>query len=80
LRPLELAEKKALYRLTKTVLVVLGLLLIAYGAWFLLSGMFYDPHDVDLWFGIFPVYLGAMMILISLAMKIEWFTDARKFW
>jgi len=71
---------KALYRFTKIVLVITGIFLIAYGAYVLLSGFFLSPGNYQFWIGIFPAYLGSMMILISLAMKVEWFTDARRFW
>jgi hypothetical protein len=80
LRPLELEEKTALYRFTKGILVLLGVFLIVYGAWFIGSGLLQNSHDSGYWFGLFPAYVGSMMILISLAMKIEWFTDARRFW
>ena len=80
MRPLELQEKKTLYRFTKSLLVVLGGFLIAYGVYTILSGLIVDPANLGLWFGIFPAYVGSMMILMSLAMKVEWFTDARRFW
>jgi hypothetical protein len=80
LRALELSEKKALYRFSKYMLVVLGGLLITYGCWFLISQYLAAPSNPEFWFGIFPAYIGSMMILISIAMKLEWFTDARKFW
>lgn len=80
MRPLELSEKKTLYKFTKAVLIILGLLLLALGAWYLANGLLGAERDPEFWFGIFPAYIGVMMILISLAMRIEWFTDARRFW
>ena len=80
MRPLELGEKKALYRFTKVLLVFSGIFLIALGGWYLAGGFIGSGHTADFWFGIFPAYIGVMMILISLAMRIEWFTDARRFW
>jgi hypothetical protein len=79
-RPLELHEKKALYTFTKAMLIVLGSALLVYGTWFFISRFLGSPHNPEFWFGIFPAYLGCMMILVSIAMKIEWFTDARRFW
>lgn len=80
MRPLELAEKKALYRFTKSVLAVAGTFLIILGGWYLTSGLLGRDPSGQFWIGIFPAYVGSMMILIALAMRIEWFTDARRFW
>jgi hypothetical protein len=80
LRPLEMGEKRALYRFTKFVLVISGVFLIGLGAWYLAGGFLGIEHTSEFWIGIFPAYVGVMMILISLAMRIEWFTDARRFW
>ena len=80
MRPLELGEKKALYRFTKTVLVITGAFLLVLGGWYLVGGLLGTEPAPQFWFGIFPAYIGMMMILISLAMRVEWFTDARRFW
>jgi hypothetical protein len=80
LRPLEFGEKKTLYRFSKVILILAGASLIVYGGWYVGYGLFESPHSTQSWFGIFPAYIGSMMILISLAMRIEWFTDARRFW
>jgi hypothetical protein len=80
LRAVELKKKKALYRFSKTVLLVGGTILIIYGCWFIVSQFLAVPSNPESWFGVFPAYVGAMMILISIAMKLEWFTDARRFW
>lgn len=80
MRPLEYAEKTRLYRFTKTLLVVLGAFLVVYGGWYIALGLITNSRDSGHWFGLFPAYVGSMMILISLAMRIEWFTDARRFW
>jgi hypothetical protein len=80
MRPLELKEKRQLYKFTKVLVIVLGVSLIAYGGWFFAINLFQDPSNLQYWFGIFPAYLGSMLILVSLAMKVEWFTDARRFW
>jgi hypothetical protein len=80
LRPLKDNEKRALYNLTKAALLVVGLGMTAYGLWFFVSQYLKSPGNSDYWFGIFPAYLGSMMVLISFAMKLEWFTDARRFW
>ena len=80
MRALELRKKKALYSFTKVVLVVVGAVLVVSGCWYLLSQYLAAPNNPEFWFGLFPAYIGAMMILISIAMKLDWFTDARRFW
>jgi hypothetical protein len=80
LRPLELNEKKVLYKFTKTVLIIAGAFLVGYGAYLMINGLVLDPSNQQYLFGLFPAYIGGMMILLSLAMRIEWFTDARRFW
>ena len=80
MRPLELAEKKVLYRFTKTTLALAGIFLVGLGGWYLATGLLGLDRTGVFWIGIFPAYVGAMMILISLAMRVEWFTDARRFW
>ena len=80
MRPLELAEKKALYRFTKTMVALVGIFLVGLGGWYLATGLLGLDRTGGFWIGIFPAYVGSMMILISLAMRIEWFTDARRFW
>jgi hypothetical protein len=69
-----------LYKFTKMLLVIAGIFLLVLGSWYLAGGLLGFGHDPEFWFGIFPAYVGVMMILISLAMRIEWFTDARRFW
>ncbi len=80
MRPLEPDEKKALYKFTKTVLMIAGAFLAIYGAYLIITGLFFNGGGQQSLFGIFPAYMGSMMILVSLAMQIEWFTDARRFW
>lgn len=80
MRPLELEEKRTLYRFTKLVLVISGVFLLGLGVWYLAGGLLGSVHAPQFWFGIFPAYVGVMMILVSLAMRIEWFTDTRRFW
>ncbi|HZW57832.1 MAG TPA: hypothetical protein VFF30_16200 [Nitrososphaerales archaeon] len=73
-------EMRRLYRFTKATLLVFGGLLIAYGTWFFLGSLLSNPDDGAFWLGILPIYVGSMMIIISLAMKEDWFTNARKYW
>jgi hypothetical protein len=77
---LELGEKRALYRFTKGVLIVSGTFLLLLGAWYLLGGFLGAARSPEFWFGVFPAYIGGMLILISFAVRIEWFTDTRRFW
>jgi hypothetical protein len=70
----------ALYKFTKAVLAVTGSSLVLIGGWYLSGGLDGAERNPAFWFGIFPAYVGVMLILISLAVKIEWFTDTRRFW
>jgi len=73
-------EMRRLYRFTRATLVGAGVFLAAYGAWFFVSTFLTDSKNAAYWLGILPIYLGCMMILVSLAMKEDWFTNARKYW
>ncbi|MCL4518230.1 MAG: hypothetical protein M1587_03440 [Thaumarchaeota archaeon] len=80
MRPLEQREKESIYKFSKGTLFAAGVFLIAFGAWYFVTYLISDPHNPQYWFGIFPAYLGSMMVLFGFAMKLEWFTDARSFW
>ena len=70
-----------LYKFTKSSMFALGLGLLGYGAWWISSPFILRVPAGPLWFfGIFPIYVGAMIILIALAMKEDWFTNARRYW
>ena len=56
------------------------MVLAAYGAWFFVDTFLIDPKNAGFWLGMLPIYIGCMMILVSLAMKEDWFTNARKYW
>ena len=73
-------EMILLYRFTKTAMIAGGVILLGYGAWWLASPFVFHTSDSLYLFGIFPVYVGAMVILIALAMKEDWFTNARRYW
>jgi len=77
---LELGEKKSLYKFTKSVLIISGVFLVSIGGWYLGNGVIGSGHSTSFWFALLPAYVGSMLILISVAMRIEWFTDARSFW
>ncbi len=77
LRAFTTKEMGNLYRLTKAIFVFGGIILIAYGSWDLLQP--FANGQISL-FGIFPLYVGAMLILIAAAMKEDWFTNARRYW
>ena len=68
-------EMTMLYRLTKSSFIIGGIILIVYG-----SSDFFQPVVDGHLFGIFPIYVGAMLILIAAAMKEDWFTNARGYW
>ena len=80
MRPLEQHEKESIYKFSKGTLFATGAFLIAFGVWYFVTSLISDPHNSQYWFGIFPAYLGSMMVLFGFAMKLEWFTDARSFW
>ena len=73
-------EMRRLYRFTRATLVVAGVFLAVYGAWFLVDTFLADPENAGYWLGVLPIYIGCMMILLSFAMKEDWFTNARKYW
>ena len=80
LRAFTTREMTALYQLTRTFMFGGGLALVGYGSWRLANPLILHVSD-PLWlFGIFPAYVGAMLILISLAMKEDWFTNTRRYW
>ena len=69
-----------LYKFTKGAMFVIGIVLVGYGIWWLVDPIVFHLKS-PLWLiGIFPVYVGAMLMLIALAMKEDWFTNARKYW
>jgi|GEM_PF-1738940 cytochrome c biogenesis protein CcdA len=80
MRALSREDKIRLYRFTKTVTFVLGTGLLIYGSWLLVSQRISEPERLSSWFGIFPIYVGAMLVLVGAAMKEDWFTNARKYW
>lgn len=80
MRPLEQREKESIYKFSKGTLFVAGAFLVGFGCWYFVTFLISDPHSLQYWFGIFPAYIGAMMILFGFAMRLEWFTDARRFW
>lgn len=71
---------RKLYRFAKVAVAFGGSVLVAYGLWLMTRPFFFPDVGPGFWFGLFPLYLGAMMILVSLAMKEDWFTNARKYW
>ena len=73
-------EMRRLFRFTRATFAGAGVFLAAYGTWFLVTTFIADPKDAGYWLGILPIYIGCMMILVSLAMKEDWFTNARKYW
>jgi hypothetical protein len=74
-------EMILLYKFTKTATIVGGMVLVGYGIWWLLQPLLFHLSVDPLWlFGIFPVYVGSMCILIAIAMKEDWFTNARRYW
>ena len=81
LRAFTLSEMIFLYKFTKGAMIGGGFALLGYGAWWLASPFLLHLTNDPLWlFGILPTYVGAMFILIALAMKEDWFTNARRYW
>ena len=80
MRALTPSEMVFLYKFTKSAMFVVGIALVGYGIWWLVDPIVFHLNS-PLWLiGIFPVYVGAMLVLIALAMKEDWFTNARKYW
>ena len=80
MRALTSDEMTLLYRFTKTAMFVGGAILLGYGVWWLSSPIIFHTSNPIYLFGIFPLYVGVMIILIALAMKEDWFTNARRYW
>jgi len=68
------------YRFTKATLILAGSFLSGYGVYFFVTMFMTERDDSSYWLGILPIYIGGMMILLSFAMKEDWFTNARKYW
>jgi uncharacterized membrane protein HdeD (DUF308 family) len=74
-------EMVMLYKFTKSSMIAGGIFLLGYGSWWLVGPIVTQASSNPLWlFGIFPLYVGAMLILVALAMKEDWFTNARRYW
>jgi hypothetical protein len=69
-----------LFRATRIIFITIGFVLIGYGGWDVLSPFLGDANNAMSWFGLFPLYVGSMLLLIALAMKEDWFTNARRYW
>lgn len=69
-----------LYKFARAGMIAGGLFLLGYGSWWLVSPILLHYSNPLYLFGIFPVYVGAMLILIALAMREDWFTNARRYW
>lgn len=81
MRILTSREMILLYKLTKTAMFLGGIVLLGDGAWWLATPYLLRIASGPLWlFGIFPMYVGSMLILVALAMKEDWFTNARRYW
>jgi uncharacterized membrane protein HdeD (DUF308 family) len=79
-RALTTSEMALLYKFAKSSMIVAGIVLLGFGSWWLLVPIIYHASAPLYLFGIFPIYIGAMIILIALAMKEDWFTNARRYW
>ncbi len=69
-----------LYKLSRTGAILVGIVLLGYGTWLLVSSRLSDPSSLSSWFGIFPIYLGAMLLIVAAAMREDWFTNVRRYW
>jgi predicted membrane channel-forming protein YqfA (hemolysin III family) len=69
-----------LFRITRTGLLFGGSILAAGGIWYWLGPVVYHVENPLSPLGIFPLYIGGMLILIAAAMKEDWFTNARRYW
>jgi len=79
LRVLAREEKIRLYKFVRAAAAIFGAALVIFGTWELVSSLLANPRNLSSWFGIFPVYVGAMILLIAAAIKEDWFTNARRY-
>jgi hypothetical protein len=80
MRALSTQEMVMVFRLTRSCLFAGGAGLFGFGLWYVLEPMIYNVGNPLSSLGIFPIYVGGMLILIALAMKEDWFTNARRYW
>lgn len=70
---------KNLYKISRFIFVATGIILIVYGS-SILSHLFLVANAGISLIGIFPIYVGGMLLIVAAAMKEDWFTNTRKYW
>jgi uncharacterized membrane protein HdeD (DUF308 family) len=70
---------KNLFKISRLIFIAAGIILIVYGS-SILSHLFLGANAGISLFGIFPVYVGGMLLIVAAAMKEDWFTNARRYW
>jgi len=80
MRALTTKEMTALYRVTRGCLLATGVFLLAGGLWYFATPIIFHLNNPLTALGIFPAYIGGMLIIVGAAMKEDWFTNARRYW
>jgi uncharacterized membrane protein HdeD (DUF308 family) len=80
MRSLSTKEMVLVFRVARSCFFGGGSVLLVFGAWYLASPLVYHVDNPVALLGIFPIYIGGMLILVAFAMKEDWFTDARRYW
>jgi uncharacterized membrane protein YvlD (DUF360 family) len=80
MRALTSREMALVFRVTRSCFLGGGALLVVFGLWYIVTPILYHLSNPLLTIGIFPAYIGGMLILVGAAMKEDWFTAARRYW
>ncbi len=80
MRALTSKEMALVYRVARSCFFGAGSVLCAFGIWYSVEPFFYHINNPLATLGIFAIYIGVMLILIAMAMKEDWFTNARRYW
>jgi hypothetical protein len=80
MRALTTREMALVYRVTRSTFFAGGSVLLAIGLWYVASPIVYHVDNPLIALGIFPMYIGGMLVLLGAAMKEDWFTNARRYW
>ncbi|HKW03936.1 MAG TPA: hypothetical protein VJN71_01435 [Nitrososphaerales archaeon] len=69
-----------MYKISKIIFIATGIILIVYGSSILTSLFSVGTSAQVSLIGIFPIYVGGMLLIVAAAMKEDWFTNARRYW
>jgi uncharacterized membrane protein YvlD (DUF360 family) len=80
MRALTTKEMVVLYRATRGCLLVGGAVMLVGGLWYFVTPILFHLNNPLTALGLFPAYIGGMLIIVAAAMKEDWFTNARRYW